>query len=85
MWYYSPTEELRLDAPSLAKIHRVAFEYSCAGWDGLCDHLRNVPLLHLLLVNFVSGSKLELMFMFLVLNTRSSLIHLHGFHLLLQP
>ena len=47
--------------------HRLAYDYSRADWDGLCDHLRDVawrislnsvPLL--LLVNFVSGFRLEL-------------------------
>ena len=47
--------------------HRIAYDYSRADWDGLCDHLRDVawrislnsvPLL--LLVNFVSGFRLEL-------------------------
>ena len=23
--------------------HRVAYDYSCADWDGLCDHLRDAP------------------------------------------
>ena len=23
--------------------HSVAYDYSCADWDGLCDHLRDVP------------------------------------------
>ena len=23
--------------------HRIAYNYSCADWDGLCDHLRDVP------------------------------------------
>ena len=23
--------------------HRMAYDYSCADWDGLCDHLRDVP------------------------------------------
>ena len=26
-----------------APIHRVASDYSCADWDGLRDHLRDVP------------------------------------------
>ena len=26
-----------------ATFHRVAYDYSRADWDGLCDHLRNVP------------------------------------------
>ena len=47
--------------------YRIAYDYSRADWDGLCDHLRDVawrislnsvPLL--LLVNFVSGFRLEL-------------------------
>ena len=23
--------------------HRIAYDYSCADWDGLCDHLRDLP------------------------------------------
>ena len=23
--------------------HCIAYDYSCADWDGLCDHLRDVP------------------------------------------
>ena len=26
-----------------ALFHRTAYDYSCAGWDGLRDHLRDVP------------------------------------------
>ena len=26
-----------------ALFHRIAYEYSRADWDGLCDHLRDVP------------------------------------------
>ena len=26
-----------------APFHRIAYDYSLANWDGLCDHLRNVP------------------------------------------
>ena len=26
-----------------ASFHRIAYGYSCADWDGLCDHLRDVP------------------------------------------
>ena len=25
-----------------APFHRIAYDYSCADWDGLCDHLRDV-------------------------------------------
>ena len=33
-WIYS-----KQDAP----FHSVAYNYSCANWDGLCNHLRDVP------------------------------------------
>ena len=26
-----------------APVHRIAYDYSLADWDGLCDHLRDVP------------------------------------------
>ena len=42
--------------------------------------LNSVPLL--LLVNFVSGSRLELMYISLIKSIRSSRTHLHGFQLL---
>ena len=34
-----PTANSQLDAP----FHCIAYDYSCADWDGLCDHLRDVP------------------------------------------
>ena len=39
-------------------------------------------VLLLLLVNFVSGSRLKLMYISLMENVRSSLTHFHGFQLL---
>ena len=54
------------------------------------DHLRDVlgtifsnSVLLLLLVNFVSALRLELMYISLIVNIRSSLTYLHGFQLLL--
>ena len=36
-----------IDFPTNSKqdtsFHHVAYDYSCADWDGLCDHLRDVP------------------------------------------
>ena len=36
-----------IDFPSYAQqdalFHRIAYDYSCANWDSLCDHLRDVP------------------------------------------
>ena len=44
----------------------------------------NLVLL-VLLINFVSGSGLELMYISLIESIRSSLTHLHGFQLLVVP
>ena len=56
-----------------APFHRISYDYSCADCDGLCDHLKgfhgrislNLVLL-LLLVNSVSGFRLELMYISLI-------------------
>ena len=36
-----------IDFPSNSQwdvlFHRIAYDYSCANWDGLCDHLRDIP------------------------------------------
>ena len=73
-----------------ALFHCIAYDYSRTDWDGLCDHLRDVPwriclnlMLLLLLVYFVGRFWLELMYMSLIENIRSGLTHLHGFQLLL--
>ena len=69
-----------------AQFHWMAYDYSCADWDGLRDHLRYVPweiflisVLLLLLVNFLSRFRLELMYISLTESIRSNLTHLHGF------
>ena len=31
--------KLKWDAP----FHCIAYDYSCADWEGCCDHLREVP------------------------------------------
>ena len=70
--------------------HCVAYDYSHTNWDGLRDYLRDVPwgislnsVLLLLLVNFVNGFRLELMYISLIASIRSSYTHLHGFQLLI--
>ena len=69
-----------------APFHRIAYDYSRADWNGLRDHLRDVPwgislnsVLLLLLVTFVSGLRLKLMYISLIVRIRSKLSHLHGF------
>ena len=66
--------------------HHILYDYSCADWHGLCDHLRDVPwedifkLFLLLLMNFESGFRLEIMYISLVIYIRPYLLtHLHGF------
>ena len=67
-----------------APFHRKAYDYSRADWDGLRDHLRDVPWedIFKLGTSAVSGFRLELMYIYHTENIRSSLIHLHGFQLL---
>ena len=81
---YFPSDSKR-DASS----HRIAYDYSRTDWDGLRDHLRDFhwrissnSVLLLLLVNFVSGFRLELTSISLIVNIMLSLTHLHGFQLL---
>ena len=64
-----------------ALFHCIVYDYSCADWNSLFDHWRislNSVLL-LLLVNFVSGFRLELMYISLIISERSSLTHFHVF------
>ena len=67
----------------VALFQGIAYNYdcSCADWDGLCDHLRDVPWEDIF-VNFVRGFRLELMNISLIESMRSSLTHLYGFQLL---
>ena len=66
--------------------HRVAYDYSCANWDGLTIMFRGRislnSVLPLMLMNFKSGIRLGLMYIFLIVNIRSRLTNLHGFQLL---
>ena len=79
--------DFSLNSQRDAPFHRVAYAY------GLRDNLRDVPWedifklsASLLLVNFMSGFRLELMYISLIVCIRSSLTHLHGFQpLVLLP
>ena len=68
----SPSNSQR-DAP----FRRIAYDYSRA--DVLCGISLNSVLL-LLPVNFMSGFRLELMHIYLIVSIRSSLTYIHGFH-----
>ena len=72
-----------------ASFHRITYDYSRADWDGLCNHLRDVPwedilnwVLLVLLVNFISGFRLKLIYTSLIESIKSNITHLHGFQLL---
>ena len=75
-----------------ALFHCIAYDYSFAYWDSLCNHLRDVPwgrvslrlVLLLLLVNFVRGFRLQMMYISLTVIIRSSLTHLPDFQRLAQ-
>ena len=69
-----------------APFHRVAYDYSRADWDGLCDHLRDVPWEDIFKLGasaaaseFCEWVQLGLMYIYHIENISSSLIHLHGF------
>ena len=62
--------------------HWRVYDYSPTDWDGLRDQLSLNSVLLMLLVNFVSSFRLELMYISLIARIRSSLTHLHGFELL---
>ena len=66
-----------LDFPLNSKqdvpFHYVVYDYSCADWDGLHDDLRDVPWQDILLVNFVSQFRLELMYICLMVKYKVKL------------
>ena len=72
-----------------APFHHIAHNYSFADWDGRRDHLRDIPWEDIFKFSdsavaseFVRGFRLELMYLSLLVNIRSSLTHLHSFQLL---
>ena len=64
----------------------IAYDFSCADWDGLRDHLRDVPWGDIFKLGasvsaseFLSGFRLEFIHISLIENIKSSLTHLHHF------
>ena len=67
-----------------AMFHYMAYDYSRADWDGLCNHLRDGKIslnaVLLLLLNFGSKFRLGLISISsLIVSIRLNLTHLHGF------
>ena len=57
--------------------HYVAYDYSRADWDGLSDHLRDVPWEHIFKLSAFAAAKL--MYISFIVSIRSNLTYLHGF------
>ena len=73
-----------------ALFHCIAYDYSCVDWDGLRDHLRDVPWEDIFKLD-ASAAASEFcewvqvginIYISLIENIRSSLTHVHGFQLL---
>ena len=69
--------------------HRIAYDCSPAAWDGLRDHLRDVPWKDIFKLGssaaaseFCDWVQVGIDYVSPIENIRSSLIHLHGFQLL---
>ena len=72
-----------------APIHHTDYDYSCVDWDGLHDHLRDIPWEDIFKLGasaaaseFCEWVQVGIDVYTLIENIRSSLIHLHGFQLL---
>ena len=72
-----------------ALFHCIADDYSCADWDGPCNHLRDVPWKVIFELGasaaaseFLSRFRLKLMYISLIESIRSNLTHFHDFQLL---
>ena len=71
-----------------APFHRIAYDYSRADWNGLRDHLEDVPSEDVFKLGVSAatsefcGFRLESMYISLIENIRSSHTHLHCFQLL---
>ena len=75
-----------INSKQCASFHCVGYDESLADWDGLWDHLRDVPwdnifnLMLQLLVIFVSVFSFKLLYISLIGSIRSNPTHLYGFH-----
>ena len=85
-----------VDFPTTSKqdtsFHRIAYDYFPADWDGLRDHLRDVPWGDIFKPSasaaaneFCEWFRLDLMYISLTVSIKSNPTHLHGFqHLVLR-
>ena len=62
-----------------APFYCIAYDYSLADCDGLCDYLRDVLWEAIFKLSASGGFRLELMYISCIVNIRSSLNHFHVF------
>ena len=83
--------DFRINSQRDAPFHCIAYNYSCADWDGLRDHLRDVPWEDIFKLSASAAASefcewvqvgIDVYIISLIENIRSSLIHLHGFQVL---
>ena len=74
-----------------ALFYRITYDYSCADWDGLCDHLRNVPWEDIFQLSasavgceFCEWVQVGIDVYIRIVTIRSNLTHVYGFQLLVQ-
>ena len=70
------------NSKGIALFYHIAYDYSCAAWDGLHDHLRDVPWEDIFKLGAPAATKERYRYIFIFVNIRSSLTHLHDFQLL---
>ena len=92
---YHVVVSVSIDFPSNsqrnAPLHGIAYDYSRGDWDGLCDHLRDIPLEDIFKLGAFAAAASKFcewfqvgidIYIFIIKNIKSSLTHLHGFQLL---
>ena len=86
---FSVSIDFQLNSKQDAPLYCTAYDHSCVDLDSLHDYFWDIfhgkislnLLLLLLLVNFVSRFRLEVIYISHIISIRSSLTHLHGFQL----
>ena len=85
--------DFRSNSQQDALFHRIAHDHSCADWDGLCNHLRDVPWVDIFKLGASAAAKefcdwvqVGIDVYILMENISSSVTHLRGFQqLVLLP
>ena len=87
--FVSVSIDFPLNSQRGALFHCIAYGYSHADWDGVHDHLRDVPWEDICklvasadVTEFCEWAQVGIDYLFIIVSIRSSLAHLHGFQLL---